>query len=577
MPRPAPLGQALRWLAFVAALLAAAVLAQGAQAASPAVAPRGSCTEMNGKQLVAVFDVKVTGKKSAKVTKGRRNRVTGGKVIGRLPTRFEPGATPRALRVAFGRGSARTKWRLGRKTASVKRATKRCSSAAKSTANPNGRRTSPGSSSTRPRPPVPTGPGYCTSAAVTGAWTGRGRTISATPSTLSSAVAAAAPGDTVELADGTYDHASVTLSKAIRLRAKHQFGAVFVGGPTPRYANDVGLGSHASTAVAVRASGAMVEGLEIRFYETGIDLSGVANVIVQGNRVVSVYSAGVQVWDTKSTRVRCNEVLDPYLAQDPTATVTSGPSISEAQDDYGVVVYGTRDTRVEHNYFNGIFNQTLSFKEGNWDPYAGYNTFEGSALTALFFGQNIPHNGPYSFTGLPVDNDRGNLVAEFNVFREAYGVRNGADVVYYMRSPIRVWHVNGNTMLRGNVIEQAQQGVLLECRSGSSAGCNAGTTVLSGNTIAGRVRDRGGTVRQVNTTAGVMVYTGLQAQTGFDTNVFAGLAQVIGSYSDGVSGAPSYSYSGNRELSAPAGAASLNLRPATASTDPDLSYADAYR
>jgi hypothetical protein len=559
LPRPRP-GR----LVAAAVLVTLAILAPGAQAAAkPKVLPKAACTETRGKQLVAVFDVSVRGKKAARVKKGKRNKVSGGRVVGKLPTSFAPGATRRALRVAFARRSKRTKWRLGTKTATVKRATKRCAAASK--ANPS--RTN-ANASARPRP-VPIGAGYCTSSAVTGSWGGTGRTIDATPSTLSSALASARAGDTVELADGTYDRASVTLTKPIRLRARRQFGAVFVGGPTPRYANDTGLGSHAGTAVAVRASGAMVEGIEFRYYDVGVDLSGVANVAVQGNRVLSAYAAGIQVWDTRAASVRCNEVLDPYLAQDPTATVTSGPSIPEAQSDYGVAVYGSLQPRVEHNYFHGIFNQTLSFKEGNRDPYAGYNTFEGSALTALFFGQNIPHNGPYSFTGLPVDNDRGNLVAEFNVFREVYGVRAGANVVYYMRSPIRVWHVDGATTLRGNVIEQAQQGVLLECRSGSSAGCNAGTTTLAGNTIAGRVRDLGGVVRQVNTTAGAMVYTGLQAHAVFDGNVFSALAQVLGTYSDGVSGTPSYSYTSNRELAAPA---RIDLRPATPTTDPDLSF-----
>jgi hypothetical protein len=424
-------------------------------------------------------------------------------------------------------------------------------------------------------PPPPTG--YCASTAVTNAWTGAGATIPATPSTLSSAISSAAAGDTVELADGTYNLATVTLTRAIRLKAAHRFGAVFVGGPVPRYAGDTGLGSHVATAVAIRASGTAVEGIEFRYYDTGVDLSGVADTLVQGNRIVSVYSAGVQVWDTRNTEVRCNEILDPYLAQDPTATVTSAPNIPEAQADYGVVVYGSLQPRVEHNYFFGLFNQTLSFKEGDWDPYAGYNTFEGSALTALFFGQNIPHNGPYSFTKLPVDNDRGALVGEYNVFREVYGVRNGTNVVYYVRSPIRVWHVNGDTTLRGNVVEQAQQGVLLECRAGSQAGCDAGTTRLTDNTIAGQVRDLSGTVRQVNTTAGVLVFTGLRAATTIDANAFALLPRPIGIYSDGVSGTPTYTYTDNREFTAPPAAANLNLRAATPATDPDLSYADAYR
>jgi hypothetical protein len=424
--------------------------------------------------------------------------------------------------------------------------------------------------------PAPPPSGYCASPAVASSWPGTGRTIPATPSTLSSAVAGAAAGDTVELADGTYSGASVTLTKAIRLKAAHPFGAVFVGGPTPRFANDTGLGAHTSTAVAIRASGTAVEGIEFRYYVTAIDLSSVADTLVQFNRVVSVYSAGVQIWDTRNTQVRCNEILDPYLAQDTPGTVTSPTGITDAQTDYGVVVYGSLQPRVEHNYFHGVFNETVSFKEGDWDAYAGYNTFEGSTLTALFFGQNIPHNGPYSFTKLPVDNDRGSPVGEYNVFREVYGVRNGANVVYYLRSPIRVWHVNGDTTLRGNVIEQAQQGVLLECRAGSQAGCDTGTTHLTANTIAGQVRDLSGTVRQVNTSSGVLVFMGLKAVTAIDGNVFSSVPGPVGIYSDGVSGTPNYTYTGNREFSVTPAGANINLRPATTATDPDLTFAGAF-
>jgi hypothetical protein len=556
---------------LVLACLIAAVLAPSANAARSAVAPQGSCTEVSGRQLVAVFDVTVAGSHAATLRKGGRNRVSGGRVIGKLPTVFKPGATRRALRVAFDAHVKRAEWHLGRRTAAVSRGAKRCGgeAAAKPASTPagccptTGRGTAPGNR------PQPTTTGSC---ATPTAWTGSGRTLPATPATLSSVVARAAAGDTVELADGTYTGASVTLTKAIRLRAAHQFGAVFMGGPRPRFANDTGLGGHTGTAVAVRASGAMVEGLELRYYDVGIDLDGVANVTIQGNRVLSMYEAGVQVWDTKAPEIRCNEILDPYLAQDAPATVTSGPGVSDAQSDYGVAVYGSLGPRVEHNYFMGVFNQTLSFKEGNRDAYAGFNTFEGSALTALFLGQNIPHNGPYAFTGLPVDEDRGSIVVQDNVFREAYGMRDGAKVVYFLRSPIRVWHVDGDTMIRGNVIEQAQQGITLECRSGSQAGCNAGTTRVTDNTIGGRVRDLSGAIRQVNTTAGALVYTGLQAQATFDGNVFASLGAIVGSYSDGVSGSPSLALGANRQLTA-----APDLRAATPATDPDLSFAAATR
>jgi hypothetical protein len=418
--------------------------------------------------------------------------------------------------------------------------------------------------------------GYCETPAVTDAWAGKGKVIAATPTTLPTAVQRAAPGDTVELVDGTYYRASVTLTKPIRLKAAHPLGAIFVGGPTPRFANDTALGPHVVTAVAVRAGGTAIEGIDFRYYDFAVDLTRVAGTLIQGNRILSPYFAGIHAWDSSATEVRCNQILDPYLAQDPVGTVTSAPTTIEAQADYGVAAYGTRATRVEHNYFFGVFNQTVSFKEGNWDPYVGFNTFEGSALTALFFGQNVPHNGPYLFTGLPTDNDRGKIVAEDNAFREVYGERNGVKVAYYLRSPIRVWHVNGDVTVRDNVVEQAAQGILLECRAGPQAGCVSGSALLADNTIAGQVRDPAGLVRQVNTTAGVLMFGGLHARTTIDANAFALLPRAIGAYSDGVPGPLAYLALANRAFGAAAGGASLDLRAAAPATDPDLAYASAY-
>jgi hypothetical protein len=412
----------------------------------------------------------------------------------------------------------------------------------------------PGSTWTSSLPPST--PGYCT--ATSGAWTGTGRTITVSPGqSIQAAVNAASPGDTVELADGTYNRVQATIAKAIRLRAQHPFGAVLVGTPT-------------GTAIAVRGDGVVVEGVEIRYYDTAIAVDDATNTLVQGNRVVSSYGAGVQLWDTRNSEVRCNELLDPYLADDPTATLTS-QSIGDAQMDYGVNAYGAINPRVEHNYFSGIFNQALSFKEGNLDAYAGYNTFEGFNLTALFFGQNVPHNGPYDHNGLPVGPDRGTLVAEFNVFRPVYGTRGAAKVVYYARSPIRVWHVDATTILRGNVIEASEQGFLLECRAGASAGCARGTILLQDNVVGGRVRDLGGSLTTVNRSAGVLLLSGLPAAVTLSHNLFALVPTAIGNSSDGVSGTPSVTQSGTTVMTSTA--APLALRAARATTDPDLTYA----
>ena len=440
----------------------------------------------------------------------------------------------------------------------------------------------PAASRRRPAPPAPTpptswtpplppsDPGYC--ATTSSAWRGTGRTIAVAPGqSLQSAVDAAAPGDTIELADGTYARATVTLSKAVRLRARNPFGAVLVGNATPRTANDTSVGTPAGTAVSVRADGAMVEGLEIRYYRTSIAVDDAASTVVQGNRIVSSYGAGVELWDTRAGEVRCNEILDPYLADDPVASLTAR-SISDAQMDYGVAAYGSIAPRVHHNYFFGVFNQTLSFKEGNLDAYAGYNTFEGFNLTALFFGQNVPHNGPYEHNGLPVGPDRGTLIAEYNVFRNVYGLRGGTKVVYFARTPIRVWHVDATTILRGNVVESSRAGILLECRAGADAGCARGTILVQGNASGGRVRNLAGVLTSVNTTAAVEVSTGLPAQVTVAGNLFTMLPATVRLSADGVSGTPMVAETANRVVSSTS--AGLDLRAARAVTHPDLSFAN---
>ena len=215
--------------------------------------------------------------------------------------------------------------------------------------------------------------------------------------------------------------------------------------------------------------------------------------------------------------VQCNDFRDPYLPGDSAAqSPTSTPGFFDAQMDYGVQIYGATDPVVNHNYFFGVFNETASFKEGNRNPTASYNTFEGSRYTGLFFGQNGITQGPYPHSGLPPDVDNGRITAEFNVFREG---RDEAGV-YYMRTPIRVWHVRAQPLtLNGNVIEVGNQGILLECAAGpisSISGCGEGRYTLTNNTVGGAVMFNDARV-QVNTTAcilaGPIASTGITASS----------------------------------------------------------------
>ena len=101
----------------VLALLLAGGPAPAAEAAAPRVV--GACVLTLDGGAVARFDVRVRGRRTVRVARGPRNRVRGGRVAGRLPVRFRPGATTAALRVRFRRPTVT--WRLGRRTARLRR------------------------------------------------------------------------------------------------------------------------------------------------------------------------------------------------------------------------------------------------------------------------------------------------------------------------------------------------------------------------------------------------------------------------------------------------------------------------
>ena len=392
------------------------------------------------------------------------------------------------------------------------------------------------------------------------AWNGRGQTIAVSAGqSIQTAVNSASAGDTVELADGDYGKQSVSVTKAIRLKA-HTPGGARLWGTRPASANSGGTG----TAVSVSGGGIMIDGLDIRYYGTGIGGSGVGPITIQRNRFESNSEQGVSIYDAIRPVVQCNDFRDPYLPDDAAAQSPTGtPGFLDAQMDYGVQIYGATDPVVNHNYFFGVFNETASFKEGNRNPTASYNTFEGSRYTGLFFGQNGGTQGPYPHSGLPPDVDNGRITAEFNVFREG---RDAAGI-YYLRTPIRVWHVRAQPLtLNGNVIEVGNQGILLQCTAGpisSISGCGEGSYTLTNNTVGGAVMFNGARV-QVNTTAcilaGPISSTGITASS---TNLKCLNTPVV------QRGPQPVSMTGTQTASDPVAVLRMGPLP---QYDPDLSY-----
>lgn len=325
-------------------------------------------------------------------------------------------------------------------------------------------------------------------------------------------------GDTVLFAEGTYVGVSLTVNKSIRLKAPYVYGAQFWGKLVPpRFADDRSTGQPIERAIWVKADGVSVEGFDFRYYGIGVHVSNASDVVVHGNRFSSNYADGIILWDTKNSEVRCNELRDPYLVEDSSATLTKGNS-TKAQMDYGIDVGGSINPLVHHNYLFGVFNQAMSFKEGNCNAYAGYNTFEGFQYTALFFGQNSPHN-LFLNTGLNALPDRGEMIAEYNVFRPVYSMRGSNPVYYFANTAIRPWHIDGTIKIQNNIIEASQIGIMFETKKNPiTKNCefSKGNAIVSGNLIAGAVSNPA--TKQI---VQVGLYGGMYFKSGSQLNIVA--------------------------------------------------------
>lgn len=354
------------------------------------------------------------------------------------------------------------------------------------------------------------------------AWIGTGRTVSIPAGgDIQAAIDAASPGDTLELADGTWVGATLSLTKKLRLRAVHPLGALLQGHAAPTESKDRGI--FISTAAA---AGSMVEGLHIKWYGlNGIGVQATTDVGIRGNRIESCGGQGVFLYDTKDVWVFGNEILDPYLAgHHPTAIdVTDNTNWTFNNTlvlmDYGVQAYGTLRTKVERNYFHGQFNQTVSFKEGNQNYAVLDNTFEGFTGTAVLFGQNTAQYGPYPTSGLPKANDTGTLIASGNLFRPVVGHQDLALAEYRASGALRLGHVeNATVTLDHNVLEGAITGIQIDMDVNGAAGGPTGSVEIHHNIINGRLYDNGTFVSSTAQTRNVGVQA-LQIKSGVLMNV----------------------------------------------------------
>ncbi|HEY5800714.1 MAG TPA: right-handed parallel beta-helix repeat-containing protein, partial [Burkholderiaceae bacterium] len=274
--------------------------------------------------------------------------------------------------------------------------------------------------------------------------------------------------------------------------------------------------------------GSCVSGFEMRHYDTGLWVYAVGNVLIEYNRMVSNFGSGMSVKDTDNVEVRYNQFIDPYLPADKIGNLTD--AMGDAQMDYGISVYGSLNPSIHHNYFFGVFNQALSFKNSNINAYAAFNTFEGAALTAILVGQENDHDGEdyprYHRTGW----ERGNIIVRGNVFRPIKAPHLNGVAEYRVRTPLRLWQIDASATVEvaDNVVEASLEGFRIECGEAPHADrCVRAPLNIHHNTFNSRIVDAAGVTRYIGNSCAIGVMAGVPAAVSLSNNTLTEYAKAI--------------------------------------------------
>jgi len=167
----------------------------------------------------------------------------------------------------------------------------------------------------------------------------------------------------------------------------------------------------------------VVSGFNITGYDAGVSVSRARSSVVSHNNLFSNDRAGVEITDSSYIRITRNQLRDPG----------SGGSVVQ---DYGVDTYSndyiTNHIMIDHNLFQGLSDQALSFKHKTTNSSAIGNRFEGCLYTCLYVGQQDDGDDRPDETSLHIQ-VRGN---RFRAYRNPQ-----THEFYKCRTPIAVRNV----------------------------------------------------------------------------------------------------------------------------------------
>lgn len=230
-------------------------------------------------------------------------------------------------------------------------------------------------------------------------------------STVRDGVAAAGPGDTVIVEEGTYAEHDIVIDKPLRLIARGALGpGARAGRPRP-----VIDGGGAGTVIFVRAAGVEVSGLELRD-------SGISHVEER---------AGIKVDGARDCRIADNVVTENqfgiYLGRSKDCVVTGnvvrGTGLGEGSSGNGIHLWSAENITVEKNdvsshrdglYFefakNSVVRANLSrgnLRYGLHFMFSNHNEYRGNVFSDNGSGVAVMYSKSILMTGNRFEGSRG--------------------------------------------------------------------------------------------------------------------------------------------------------------------------
>ncbi len=330
---------------------------------------------------------------------------------------------------------------------------------------------------------------------------GVNKTTEVTPSNFATILAQADPGDTIVLRPGSYEPLTVSVSGSatapIFIKAKVPAvtsvnaveGSVVLAEPQER--------SSFLGTMRVTGSNLSIEGLYFGPLAGGhgIDIDDADSLLFRFNHFEELDHIGIYAYSTQRGAHKNIGVIDNYFRN-----MTPAPPGNSVKMDYGVGVYATDDFEAIGNFFDGIFNHSISLKSKNFRSKILRNYFKGCGQKCLHVGQETDgESGQTDVTGSDALIQGNRFVSAYRQFDASHGttavhLQNLGNIKFLDNTFLNAW---GNTVTShfvvngGHLLENVSPGGLGQRGPVYNEGLEVRNNRFNGGAITFSGRGRG--------------------------------------------------------------------------------------